>query len=158
MDKQVEQVSIESTHFSNGNANSGQRYNFDVSNYDINIDPEFYTGDAYNKALSGFLRQNLRGMRTKVSLEYDTNLESNLLFDLTNDLLEAFVNQNADSVTFYPDTSKIASNPDDNFGVVLENGYKLLTSYTHTIGNFEPTIELISVEESNQIPDYLIAP
>lgn len=153
MDRQVEQVALEHADFTNGNAEAGTRYVFNISDYNIRIDPEFYTGDAYNKAISGFLRQNLRGLRTKISIEYESSLEASLLTDLTNDLVTALADNNNDSVDFLPDASKT-----DSFAVVLESGYSLVTNYNSTVGNFEPTIELIALEEITSIPDYLIAP
>lgn len=158
MDKQVNQIAIEHPDFTSGNVDidsdgTNERYEINISDMDITIDPEFYTGDAYNKAISGRLRHNLRGLRTKVTINYDSSLENNLLRNLTNDIVGTLTQAGNDSITFYPDASK-----GDSFEVVLEDGYSLLTAYSDTIGNFEPTLEFIALEEVTSIPSYLEAP
>lgn len=152
MDKQVTAVHFESIHFTNGDENTGQRYTIDIQDYDINIDPEFYTGNFADKALSGKYRQNLRGLRPSVSLSYDRSLQSSRMRNLFNDIIVAFVTNNADSITFYPDASKA-----DNFEVVLENGSHS-TSYASTIGTFSPSMSLVSLNEITTIPNYLEGP
>lgn len=152
MDKQVEQIHIENSNFVNGDENTGQRYTINIQDYDIDIDPEFYTGSAYDEALSGKLRQNLRGLRPSVTLQYDRSIEADKIRDLFDDIITAFVTNNADSVTFYPDASK-----DDNFEVVLDDG-SYRTSYSNTIGTFTPSIRLVALNEITSIPSYLEGP
>lgn len=152
MEKQVTAVHFESTHFTNGDENTGQRYTIDIQDYNIDIDPEFYTGNFADKALSGKYRQNLRGMRPSVSLSYDRSLQQSRIRDLFNDIITAFVTNNADSITFYPDASKT-----DSFEVVMENS-SYSNQYSNTIGNFSPSISLTALNEITTIPSYLEGP
>lgn len=152
MDKQVESVHFENSNFTNGDENTGQRYTIDIQDYNIDIDPEFYTGSAFDKALSGKLRQNLRGLRPSVELRYDRSLQSTRMRNLFNDIVTAFVTNNVDSITFYPDASKA-----DNFEVVLDAG-SYRTQYSNTIGRFTPSLTLVSLNEITSIPSYLEAP
>lgn len=152
MDKQITQIHFESTHFTGGDENTGQRYTINVSDYNITIDPEFYTGNFADKALSGKYRQNLRGFRPKVELRYNKSLQATRMRSLFNDIITAFVTNNADSITFYPDAAKL-----DTFEVVLEDsGYS--TSYRNTVGNFSPSLTLVSLNEITTIPAYLEGP
>lgn len=152
MDKQITAVHFESTHFANGDENTGQRYTINVQDYNIDIDPEFYTGNFADKALSGKYRQNLRGMRPSVSLSYDRSLQQTRIRNLFNDIITAFVTNNADSITFYPDASKA-----DSFEVVMENS-SYSNQYSSTIGNFSPSISLTALNEITTIPSYLEGP
>ena len=149
MDKQVISVHFENSNFVNGDENTGQRYTIDVQDYNIDIDPEFYTGNFADKALSGKYRQNLRGFRPSVTLNYRQGLQPTHMRNLFNDIIAAFVTNNADSITFYPDASKT-----DNFEVVLEAG-QYNTQYQQTVGTFRPSLELVSLNEITTIPSYL---
>ena len=152
MDKQVTAIHIENSNFTGGDENSGQRYTINVSEYDVRIDPGFYTGSAFDEALSGKLRQNLRGLRPTVELSYDQSTQSTRMRNLFNDLITAFVTNNADSVTFYPDASKT-----DNYEVVLNAG-SYETIYRNTVGSFQPSLTLVALNEITSIPAYLEAP
>lgn len=150
--KQISQVHFENSNFVNGDENTGQRYTIDVSDYGIQIDPEFYTGSAFDRALSGKLRQNLRGLRPSVTLSYDQSLQASRMRDLFNDIITAFVTNNVDSITFYPDASQA-----DNFEVVLDDA-SYGTQYTNTVGVFSPSLSLVSLNEITTIPAYLEGP
>lgn len=152
MDKQVTAVHFENSNFVNGDENTGQRYTIDIEQYNIDIDPEFYTGNFADKALSGKYRQNLRGLRPSVTLNYSQGLQAGRMRDLFNDIITAFVTNQVDSITFYPDASKT-----DNFEVVLEGG-QYSTNYQQTVGTFRPSLELVSLNEITTIPSYLEAP
>jgi len=150
--KKITAVHFENSNFSNGDENTGQRYTINVSDYNIQIDPEFYTGSFADKALSGKYRQNLRGLRPSVELRYDGSTQSTRMRNLFNDIIVAFVTNNADSITFYPDASKA-----DNFEVVLEpSSYG--TNYRNTTGTFVPSLRLVSLNEITSIPSYLEGP
>lgn len=152
LNKQIQTVRFESTFFTSGNNNAGQQYAISVQDYSISIDPEFYTGNAFDKAISGRLRQNLRGLRPSIELRYNQSLQENRMRLLFNDLIAAFVTNNAQSVSFYPDGDKL-----DNFEVVFDSG-SYASRYNSTIGVFEPTISLVSLDEIFIIPEYLEAP
>lgn len=149
MNKQVTAVHFESSHFTNGDENTGQRYTIDVQDYNLVISPEFYTGSFADKALSGKYRQNLRGLRPRVELRYQKSIQASRMRDLFNDIIAAFVSNNAASITFYPDASAA-----DNFEVVLESGEHAV-NYSNTIGRFVPSLTLVSLDEITSIPSYL---
>lgn len=152
MDKQVTAIHIENSNFTNGDENTGQRYTLNVADYDIDIDPEFYTGNFADKGLSGKLRQNLRGLRPKAELRYNQSVQASRWRNLFNDIITAFVTNNVDSITFYPDASK-----SDNYEVILEeSGYGI--SYQNTTGTFAPQIRLVALNEITSIPSYLEGP
>lgn len=152
LNSQITAIHFESSHFTGGDEATGTRYTINVSDYDITIDPEFYTGSAFDTALSGKLHQNLRGYRPKVDLSYNQSTQSARIRLLFNDIITAFVTNNADSILFYPDASKL-----DNFAVVLEaSSYS--TNYRNTVGKFVPSLTLVSLNEITTIPAYLEAP
>lgn len=152
MDKRVTHVHFENSNFTGGDENTGQRYTIEIQNYNINIDPEFYTGSFADKAMSGKYRQNLRGLRPKVELQYQKSIQSSRMRDLFNDVITAFVTNNEDSITFYPDADET-----DNFEVVLEAG-QYGNNYSNQIGRFVPSLTLVSLNEITAIPSYLEAP
>lgn len=149
---QITEIHFENANFANGDEATGTRYTIKVSDYDITIDPEFYTGGAFDKALSGKLRQNLRGYRPKIELSYGQGTQPTRMRNLFNDIITAFVTNNADSITFYPDASLA-----DNFEVVLEDS-SYNTNYSSTTGVFVPSLTLVSLNEITTIPAYLEGP
>lgn len=149
MNKQVTAVHFESTHFTGGDENTGQRYTIDIQDMGLRIAPEFYTGSASDTALSGKKRQNLRGLRPTVELRYQKSLQAARMRSLFNDILRAFVTNNAVSIDFYPDASAA-----DKFAVVLDAG-EYNVSYTNTIGRFSPSLTLVALDEITEIPSYL---
>lgn len=149
MNKQVTAVHFQSSHFTNGDENSGQRYTIEVQDYNLVISPEFYSGTFADRALSGQYRQNLRGLRPRVELRYQKSLQGDRIRDLFNDIIRAFVTNNAASITFYPDASK-----SDNFEVVLESAEHAI-NYSNTIGRFVPALSLVALDEITSIPSYM---
>lgn len=150
--KQITAIHLENSNFTGGDENTGQRYTINISEYDVRIDPEFYTGNFADKALSGKYRQNLRGFRPAVEIRYNQSTQATRMRSLFNDIITAFVTNNVDSITFYPDASKA-----DNFEVVIEDS-RYNTNYSNTVGVFRPSIRLVSLNEITTIPSYLEAP
>lgn len=162
MNKQVTVIALQNSNFTSGNGtatdwNAGYGantlYEIDVQQYNVDIDPEFYTGSAYDKALSGKLRQNMRGLRPRASLSYDQSLQSGVWGDLLGDIITAFVTNNVDSITFHPDNNAKSN----SFEVVVdESSYS--SRYTNTVGLFVPSLTLIALNEITSIPTYLQGP
>ena len=89
-----------------------------------------------DKAISGKLRQNLRGTRGQYRLSYSHSTEAsvfrNLLTNIATDLLG-----NEDSIILEEDGQQRIVVPTDNFMQQLE--------YSNTISNYKPVLEFYDV-------------
>lgn len=136
---------IESIKFDQGSGTPSWTSTLLLGNdYEIVIDPLFYTGSPYDPALSGFLRQNFRGYRPRISISWERNIEASDIRTLRNNIMSSFATDNDDFIYFYPDASAA-----DKFKVVLDEGNVDRTQYSHTVGRYSSSINLISLYPIN---------
>lgn len=131
--------------------------NHDLSNQNMDIDwvAEYFNDNATDKAVSGFLRQNLRGVRANITLTYDSNIEPSAWRDLVNNLVIHFATDQESSVAFYPDNNNLTSS--DKIECIVDDlGY--IMRYQSQIGSFVPSITLIGVDYDTSISSNLQAP
>lgn len=142
MDKKITQVKFEAE-------DSSWDHTIKITDMDVSDSMEYWADTPYDKALSGALRQNVRGTRVNVVLSFEASTEKSTFRTLKNNIISS---ASDDYIFFYPDASKT-----DKLEVVVPK-FDYSSVYNKTIGRFVPAIELISYEILSSIPSYLEAP
>ena len=123
--------------------------NFDVSFRDINWN------SSYDEALDASLRQNFRGFRLQVDLNWEkTHSEtvSGATFgDFFGDLVTSLADNKDDGV-------EISFNGGTNYDLFVPDGLNRGTSYMNQIGRANANLTFQSQEKFTSIPAYLEAP
>lgn len=142
MDKKITQVKFEAQ-------DSSWNRTIKISDMDVSDVMEYWADTPFDKALSGSLRQNIRGSRVNISLRFEASTEKETFRELKNNII---LSNDDDYVYFYPDASKT-----DKLEVVIE-GFDYRSIFNKTIGRFVPSINLKSYNILDSIPSYLEAP
>lgn len=130
-----------------------------LSNSNIEVTPEYFSGSAYKESVGGKRISDVRGFRVKINLSYNASSEANTFQELFNELISAF----RDGTTSQGGNFTRLT---INFGSVLEDASSAEIpfvledlSYTQTyrdqIGRFVPSITVCSENILTSIPEDL---
>jgi len=130
-----------------------------LSNSNIEVTPEYFSGSAYKESVGGKRISDVRGFRVKINLSYNASSEANTFQELFNELISAF----RDGTTSQGGNFTRLT---ISFGSVLEDASSAEIpfvledlSYTQTyrdqIGRFVPSITVCSENILTSIPEDL---
>jgi hypothetical protein len=109
MNRQINQCTFNVV-IDNGSSNtvvSGFPKNINVYSGSYRYIPYYYTGNAYDEAITGRLRSQLGGYRFEATLEWDRLLNSQPLLDLLNNAYTT--NAGEVRIYFHPDATNTAN-------------------------------------------------
>ena len=116
-----------------------------ITDMDIRHEYEYWGDTPFEKSVSSALRQNLRGIRTYITLSFEASTQSSTFRNLFNKAMQD-LSDGGDFIYFYPD-----ANETDKIKVIIPS-FDFGARYSKTIGRFVPSIELIAYElETNGI-------
>jgi hypothetical protein len=130
-----------------------------LSNSNIEVAPEYFSGSAYKESVGGKRISDVRGFRVKINLSYNASSEANTFQDLFNELLSAFrdgtTSQGGNFTRLTISFGGVLEEDDStDIPFVLED-----LSYTQTyrdqIGRFVPSITVCSENILTSIPEDL---
>lgn len=120
-------------------------------------------GSAFDEAIDGSLRHNLRGFRATVNLDWSKLLDSTAKRTLfgasqTSSTIGALLTDLVDALVTDGDSYVEVSFDDSNWIKVVPDAATYRTVYTNQIGRGSSSITLIGQEILTSIPAYLEAP
>ena len=120
-------------------------------------------GSAFDEAIDGSLRHNLRGFRITVNLDWGKLLSSTAKRTLfggsqTSSTIGALLTDLVDALVTDSDSYVEVSFDDTNWIKVVPDAATYRTAYTNQIGRGSSSITLIGQEILTSIPAYLEAP
>ena len=138
-------------------------YTLTISSMQSDIGQVNFTS-AYDEALDGTLRSNLRGFRVTISLDwaklYDSLITStgtdvtgggNSVADLMNDIRSSLIGNEDDYLEMSVDGGS-------NYFDVIPESMSLTTAYNNQIGRGSASLKFIGRDLQTTIPTYLEAP
>lgn len=163
--------------------NNRVEYQITVQNKDINIQPEFFSGGAFDESIGGKRISNLRGYRVTLDLRFDASREfvqktvgtggsatdstfremfNELMSCFSNDqIIETLTDQGFDKLCVRIDQADGTSDPitisnasGTLMGFIPEN-LTYTQTYSNQIGRFIPSITLVSEDLMPSIPEEL---
>lgn len=149
MNKQIRQCAFNVVAFDGTNTNALNGFPVNVSLFTGSLlyEPYFYTGSAYDQAISGKLRSQLGGYRFSASLAWERLLNTAPLLDVLNN---AYTTTNAEiTIQFHPD----ATNTTFYENVVVQN-LSYNSAISGTIVSQPITVQLMGKEVRATIPDF----
>ncbi len=128
---------------------------YDIPVQNMRSDPEYEEfADSFN-AVGGRRYIRPAGLRNRIEISYDGNLDSTDWRNLINDILTHIVTNGNQFFDFYFDATETTSS--DKLEVQPEDiGY--ITEYTNTIGTFIPSITLVERDRITSITTNFKAP
>ena len=111
-----------------------------------------YWNSAFDEAINGFLRTNLRGFRFESDLRWDKNTQPDIIRDLFNDIYWEIVTNGSDSIN-------ISFDGGSNEIAVIPTSLDYLVQWKNQIGaRLVPSLSVIGRDILTELPDYLQAP
>ena len=138
------------------------KYEFIINNAVSELGQVNY-GSAFDEAIDGSLRHNLRGFRITVNLDWAKLLDSTAKRTLfgssqTSSTIGALLTDLVDALVTDGDSYIEVSFDDTNWVKVVPDAATYRTVYTNQIGRGSSSIKLIGQEIVTSIPAYLEAP
>jgi len=143
-----------------GNNASGE-YDYTIKSTDFSVSlGQVNFTSAYDEAIDGSLRSNIRGFRLDVTLDFPKILSNmisidlvatgNEIGDLFTDMIDSFVTQGDSFI-------QISFNGSDYHNVIPDSA-SFTTAYRNQIGRGSASLKLIGQQILTSIPDTLQAP
>jgi hypothetical protein len=154
-------------------------YTLTIQNKDIQIEPEFWGGGAFDETIGAKRISNLRGYRVRLSLNFNASMEyalrqvsnssatgstyremfNDILYCFTNDQLpgstDAFVGLNLKVRTDAGISGIPRSNTDGTFMNFIPEEMSYNQQYSNQIGRFVPRMTFVSERLMATIPEAL---
>lgn len=125
------------THFT-FETRSGGVQTLEVQHYEKEISTEYYTGEPYNKAISGKLRPNFKGARFKYRVKFDVTIQTAEIRSLLNNLITDLVTNEEDHIFVTEGNASFG-----DFPVVPTDELTSLREYIDTFGKSSVTLEFV---------------
>ena len=135
-------------------------YTFVAHNFDSDLGQVNYTGSAFDEAIDGSLRTNIRGFRMNVSLRWQALISSTVSGNASasGNTVGTFLDDMIESLATNGDSSIEVSFDNTNWHKVVPSSSTYGTAYTNQIGVGNFNIELVGQEILTSIPSSLEAP
>jgi len=140
LDKQETQIVIAPAAASN----SAWTYNLKTQNVDVEFEQVNY-GSAFDEAVDGSLRSNLRGYRPRITVNYDAFIDGTVssggttFEDFFEDIYEEFVDEGVDHVL-------VRLSGQSNSRKYVPSDFSRLTRYRNQIAVYSASLEFVGQE------------